>query len=385
MTGPVWHVVTGEYPPAIGGVADHTRLVAAGLAARGAVVHIWAPGDAGSTTEDGVCVHRVAGAWAARDLEVVSEQLGRADAGRVLVQWVPHAYGQRSLNVGFCRWVRGLARQGAVVEVMVHEPSLGFREGSLKQDAAAALHRWMLVTLLRGASRVWLATPSWEPRVRPWLLGRSIPIEWLPVPSNIAVASASVDVRALRARHAAGRPVLVGHFGTFGAATTRQLEQALSAVLERSPEIAVLLIGRDGDRFAPLLSARAPADQSRVSCTGPRDDRAVSCAIQACDVMLQPFGDGASMRRTTLMAALAHARATVTTIGRLSEPLWALQHDRTLVAVDAADAPALAAGTLALAADPGRRARLGEAARALYDGTFALHRTLDALLQPAFN
>ena len=383
MTGPVWHVVTGEYSPSIGGVADHTRLVAAGLAARGAVVHVWAPGDAGPTIEDGVCVHRVAGTWAARNLNGVSAQLDRVGPGRILVQWVPHAYGQRSLNVGFCRWVRRLARDGATVEVMVHEPSLGFREGSLKQDAAAALHRWMLAILLRGASRVWLSTPSWEPRVRPWLLGRSVPIVWLPVPSTIPVVSASVDVRAVRARHAAGRPVLVGHFGTFGAATTRQLQPALAAVLERSTDVALLLIGRDSERFAPLLPQRGPADASRVSGTGPRDDRAVSCAIQACDVMLQPFDDGASTRRTTLMAALAHARATVTTIGRSSEPFWAGEHDRTLLAVEAANTAGLSAATLALASDPGRRARLGEAARTLYDGTFALPRTLDALMPSA--
>ena len=32
---PVWHILTGEYPPAPGGVADHTRILAVVLQALG--------------------------------------------------------------------------------------------------------------------------------------------------------------------------------------------------------------------------------------------------------------------------------------------------------------------------------------------------------------
>ena len=38
-----WHIITGEYPPNPGGVADYTQLVALGLAAHGDSVHVWAP------------------------------------------------------------------------------------------------------------------------------------------------------------------------------------------------------------------------------------------------------------------------------------------------------------------------------------------------------
>src|SRR5947209_3461982 len=39
--GPVWHLVTGEYPPRPGGVGDYSALLAAGLAAAGGEVHVW--------------------------------------------------------------------------------------------------------------------------------------------------------------------------------------------------------------------------------------------------------------------------------------------------------------------------------------------------------
>ncbi len=60
------------------------------------------------------------------------------------------------------------------------------------------------------------------------------------------------------------------------------------------------------------------ANGERVVSAGLLADRDASLHLQACDVMIQPYVDGASARRTTLMAALAHGRAIVTTIGSLS-------------------------------------------------------------------
>ena len=39
----VWHIVTSEYPPDVGGVSDYTRQVAEGLARMGDEVHVWCP------------------------------------------------------------------------------------------------------------------------------------------------------------------------------------------------------------------------------------------------------------------------------------------------------------------------------------------------------
>src|ERR1700722_10738138 len=47
-----WHLVTGEYAPASGGVADYTRGVARALAAAGDDVHVWAPSIARGLASD---------------------------------------------------------------------------------------------------------------------------------------------------------------------------------------------------------------------------------------------------------------------------------------------------------------------------------------------
>jgi glycosyltransferase involved in cell wall biosynthesis len=84
----------------------------------------------------------------------------------------------------------------------------------------------------------------------------------------------------------------------------------------------------------------------------------VSAALAPADLVALPYRDGASLRRGTLMAALAHGCAIVTT--EPVDPLIA-----GAVAVVPADDPAALAGRLAeLGDDPAGRAALGRAAAA---------------------
>jgi glycosyltransferase involved in cell wall biosynthesis len=72
-----------------------------------------------------------------------------------------------------------------------------------------------------------------------------------------------------------------------------------------------------------------------------------------------PYRDGASLRRGTLMAALAHARPVITT--QPPEPIDELAHGAVwLVPPD--DPTALAGAVRQLATDAGRRTELGQAA-----------------------
>jgi glycosyltransferase involved in cell wall biosynthesis len=385
-----WHIVTGEYPPTLGGVADHSRLLAEELSRRGEEVHVWCPGAGPSTREGDVAVHRVAGTWSGAGRRAVGRMMRAAPAGTVLVQWVPHAYGWKSLNVGFCRWIWGLARGGLPVEVFVHEPFLAFGEGNWKQEAAAVVHRGMVMMLFAAAARIWVSIPAWEGRIRPWLCGRDVPVSWLPVPSNIPPVEAPQQVAALREdllrgslprRTGAARPsLLVGHFGTYGKATRGALLATLERVLARDPSIAALLIGRDGRVFREDLCARVPGSGPRVHATGALDAPAVSRHLQACDLVIQPYIDGASTRRGTLMAAFAHGRPIVTSVGRLSESFWADEHGRSVVTVPAGDDEGMADAALRLADDVDARARLGAAALRLYDERFSIGRTVSRFL-----
>ena len=103
---------------------------------------------------NGVTVHPALGRLSRRDLRAVDRLLDRFPAPRrLLVQWVPHGFGYRSMNVGFCLWLGRRARRGDRVEIMVDEPYLAFGEGALRWSAAAAVHRVMTIILVsRGAA-----------------------------------------------------------------------------------------------------------------------------------------------------------------------------------------------------------------------------------------
>src|SRR5580658_8465492 len=193
------HIITHEYPPQPGGVSDYTAQVAEGLAQQGEEVHVWCPGNAVEPVPAGsVHVHRALGQFNSSDLRAAGIELDRfAAPRRILVQYVPHGYGRRSMNVPFCMWLWRRARKhGDNLEIMVHEAFLTF-EGSWRQYGAALIHRLMTVILLRGATRVWFSTPECERRWKVYTLGGRVPFQWLPVPSNIRVACDEVAVQAI--------------------------------------------------------------------------------------------------------------------------------------------------------------------------------------------
>ena len=378
-----WHIITGEFPPVTGGVSDYSGVIAAGLASAGETVHVWCPASIrGSSKFAGVQVHDSGGSWTGADLVRLDAALNRTPAPRrLLVQWVPHLYGRRSLNLAFCRWLRRRGRCGDHLELMVHEPYLAFGEGLIRQDIAAAVQRAMVMLLLSAAQRVWVAIPAWADHLRSWTLGRSIPFCWLPVPSTVPVAPASEAVADHRKQLLRGSDgIIAGHFGTYSKEVRGDLRKVLPRVLDAAPEIQVLLLGRGSQEALQELCETTGTDRSRVVASGPLGGLELSYHLQACDLMMQPYIDGASTRRTTLMAALAHGRPVVTTTGRLSEAFWT--GCEAITAVPAGDAAAMVQSTVALARDPERRRQLSVAAKCLYDRRFGLPNVIHALRSP---
>jgi glycosyltransferase involved in cell wall biosynthesis len=96
--------------------------------------------------------------------------------------------------------------------------------------------------------------------------------------------------------------------------------------------------------------------------------------------MLQPFPDGVSSRRTTVMAGIAHGRPVVTTSGPLTEPIWAESGAVDLVPV--AEVGQISRRVETLLADSSALVRLGAEGRALYERAFAWDRTVEQLNAP---
>ena len=398
-----WHIITPEYPPQPGGVSDYTRAIAEGLAAAGDEVHVWCPnvecgelsalsshqaalgasweahnqsGD--ESPHSKVIVHRELGRFAPSDLRHVGRMLDQFKCSkRLLVQWVPHGYGYRAMNLHFCLWLWQRARRGDSVEIMVHEPFLSFRGGSWKQSSVAAVHRLMTMILLRAASRVWMSIPAWEVCWRPYALGRALKFTWLPVASTIAVVDNPESVQAIRARYTNGGGRLVGHFGTCDRHITELLLKAVPALLHNGKPQAMLLVGRGSEVMRSRLIHRQPALADRVHATGTLAAGELSLHVSACDVMLQPYIDGVSSRRSSTMVVLAHGVPVVTTRGSLTEPLWI--ESKAVALAPAEDVFALVEATQRLLPDEAGKSRMRTAAKSLYETQFDLRRTITSL------
>lgn len=368
-----WHLVTCEFPPVMGGVADFTGAVAAALSAAGESVHVWAPRPAG--VGGAATVHEIAGAYRVTSLRALDRALDACRRPRRLfVQWVPHGYGYKSLNVPFCLWVRHRARRGDSLDLMVHEPFLPFDRTRVRQNVGALVHRAMLAILLSAADRVWVSTPSFLPEVRRFGPRRGVEYAWLPIPSPVTPV-AEGEARALARELGSG---VVGYFGTANRLVARCLGDTMEQVASRRPDVRFALVGAGTDGFARELAGSRPAVASSILTAGPRSAVDVSRLIQCCDLFLQPYPDGVSTRRTTMMALLQHGRAVVTNAGPRTEPLWSRSDAVRLV--ESAGPAALAEAVVDLIADPAGRGRLADRARMLYDSTFALAHVRAALM-----
>lgn len=360
-------------------MSSYVALVAAGLGRAGQHVHVWCPPSTGRrAAATGVDVHAELGRFRPDDLRRAGRLLDRfPQPRRLLVQWVPHGYGYKSMNVPFCFWVRDRARKGDVVDLMVHEPFLAFA-GGWAQRAAAAVHRLMTIVLLRAAHRVWVSTPAWQQALMPFAPARDLSFDWLPIPSPIEPAEDPEGVMALRTTFGGQADHVVGHFGSYSRLTAEPLKVVIPQLLDRAGRSVVLLIGQGSERLREAILRGRPDLAARVRATGVLRAEDLSRHLQTCDLLIQPYPEGITSRRTSAMASLAHGLAVSTTEGSASEPIWRQRQAVSLVAAN--DPGAMVNEAVRLLQDRCARLELGARARALYEERFAVRHTLTALL-----
>jgi glycosyltransferase involved in cell wall biosynthesis len=374
MSPITWHIITPEYPPDRGGVSDYTQHLASGLRSAGDAVHVWCPANDAVHPE---WVHQIPRGMTVKSLKHLSEGLDRFPGRhRLLVQWVPHGYGYHSLNLPFCIWLWRRARSGDRVEIMLHEAFLRFFEGNWKQDAAALVHRVMTIILLQAASCVWMSSQSWESRWRPYTLGRKIPFAWLPIPTTIPVHSLKDDSMELRARLAPPEAQLIGHFGTYGKNVAPMLERIALKLLSGRTNLVLFLMGRSSETFRERLIQLNPRLSAQIVASGDLEREEVSRSLRACDLLIQPFLDGANARRTSLVAGLAHGAPIVTTIGAMTERFWETD---AIVSVPVEREDLFVLETERLLGDPAERNRLRAKSRLFYEDYFDVEHAVRLL------
>ena len=377
-----WHLVTGEYPPACGGVGDYTADLAQALALAGDTVHVWVPGaftrkDAEPHTS--ITVHELPDRFGRASRRVLANAW-RESRGIVLLQYVPNALGARGANLPFCWWLRRVHRAGADVRVMFHEPYFYFSLERPWRNALALAQRMMAAILLQSATRIYLSTETWTRYLA--AVGVLPPAEALAVPSSLPSTASPAAIDRWRREIAPEGAQIVGHFGTYGDHVAAELHAALPVLAERLPAIRFALAGAGSVEFLADIRQRHPRLAARAWASGRLEPDAVAAVLRACDLLLQPYPDGITTRRTSVMAGLKNGVATVSTSGCLTESVW--NTTRAAALAPAGDAGGLADIVEGLLSDPTARAALGSRGAQAYCQHFSVEHTVAALrAQPA--
>lgn len=373
-------IVTGEYPPAIGGLGDYVWRLGDSLMSLGHTVTVLTTkSDAGGPFDPAFgpaapAVRQIR-TWGTSAAEVLAQTALTAAADVVHIQYQPAAYGlSGAINI-----LPVLARQHGLRKPFVttfHDLRIPYL------FPKAGLLRTLAVHALIGLSRASIFTdPSDLARAH-----ARRPSFWIPIASNISVVGARRSAQRARLKIREDETVVV-HFGLLNQSKgTDTLLRAVRRLLDDGIRVRLLFVGDSEGSSDPTNRRTAEQIRSlaesldveqRIIRTGFLPPAQVSKALAAADVAALPYADGASLRRGSLLACLAHGIPVVTTRPRPARPV----PQRSLVApfdtpdrfaitehiaalVPPRDDAALAAEISDLAANPRRRGRLAAAGRA---------------------
>ena len=356
-------------------MADYTAVVAQELARHGDPVTVvtgpLAPNSAPAAA--GVRLFTLSDHFGRRGLAELDAFLATVPSPtRLFVQYVPQAIGPRrssrlkGLPMTFAWWLRCRAASSGALPVwtMFHEAVVTAPAGSgVSRKMLSLVTGPMLGWTVTASERIFVAMRAWQPHIEGHL-SPSQRVEHLPIPSNIATAVDGHCRERTRAQllHRNQR-ALVGHFGTFSSDVACLIAQLVRRSAKDHPERQILLVGDGSREFAASLKGM----ESVVTATGRLSSHDVARHLAACDLMIQPFPDGASTRRGSIMAGLALGVPVVSNLGQASEAIW--QQQRALaLAPNPESLPVLIDQLLAR---PDERRALGQRGRALYEQQFS--------------
>lgn len=236
----------------------------------------------------------------------------------VHVQYQAAAFGMRPAIHALPWWLRATGAKAATA-VTFHDLRVPYLFPKAGPARRAALR------LLARGSRMVVATNA-EDYAELGVEGQHGRLDLIPIGSNIPDAPPEGYDRAAW-RAAAGIPagaVVVAYFGFLNASKGGlTLLDALARLRAAGRDARLVMIGgavgaSDPTNAGYLAAFRAEAAahglDAAVAWTGHVAPGAVSGWLHAADVAALPYGDGASYRRGSLLAALAHGCAVVTTL-----------------------------------------------------------------------
>ena len=367
--------VSAEYPPDPGGIGDYTQQLAQSLAAQQQTVSVltlhaqqWQLHAVGAASD--VAPVTVLGAgknWGWTMGEAVDAAIGQMHPDLVHIQYQTGAYGLHPA-INLLPWRLRQRKVRPRVAVTFHdllEPYLFPKAGPLR--------RWISNRLAADSDVVVTTNMVDRDQLRQRL--PNTPISLIPIGSNIEPRLPSAYSREAWRAELGVRPdeVLISFFGLVG--PSKGLDLLVDALREADLRWRLLLIGgaatapQDREHAATVAAQIANAGlNSQVIRTGHIPPTDVSACLRASDLVALPFRDGASFRRGSLLAALAHGCAVITTTPTDADTASHLIDEQHVVLAPPNNVEALRRAIERLARDGALRTALGAHASDLAEG-----------------
>lgn len=346
-------VITADFPPARGGVADYTAAWMDAMRARGHQISVITSTEGALGTE-GVSLFR--GSWRRKDAAALAALVRNVRTEVLVVQYVPHAFSPRGGGIWFALLIRALVRQTRVPLVLnAHEIYGGWRE-SLKRVPWHAAQRVATAVLLSSSSAFVVTVRERKNNLvrlfRPW----RDRIQLLPIGPTILPTAPDEQWRQ---RNGINDQAVV--VSTLGLGHPSYDVAQFVSVLDRSIQ--------QGVDLRLFVGGRLKIEHPLATNLGFLDSRSAAQLLSASDIFALPLTDGISGRRSSAISALASGSVVVSTAGKETDAEFFLNSGVTLT--PAGDSAAFAASILRVAQDSRLRDELRAQSRRFFHENFA--------------
>lgn len=377
--------ITGEFPPMQGGVGDCTHEIAKELVSRGVDIQVLTSTKA--RAESGILnskfkIQTSIRKWDWSSLRVIARACRDFAPEVVHIQYQTGAFGMHPAINFFPRVLPWLRRGRIKVGVTFHDlrvPYLFPKAGPVRE--------WVTRVLAQSCDAVIATNDEDYLKLETW---NAKHLDLIPIGSNITTTPpGNYDRAAWRAQLGVDENATLLCY--FGFLNESKGGETLMRALALIPNAKLLMIGgqtgaSDPTNIAYLAKIKSLISElqltQRVIWTDHVAPEIVTAHFTASDICVMPYRDGASYRRGTLMAALAHGCAIVTTMttdrrpmtdaqnvavgGRqLAVKLPALIDGTNCLLIPPDDSQAIADAVRKLVVTPELRAKIGAGARAL--------------------
>ena len=345
-----------------GGIGAHCRELARALTEAGHTVLVYTD-PRGQSDDSRVCLTAESTRWGWRSLRGIERWAARERLDVVNLHYQTAMY-QMSPFIHFLPD----AIHAAPVVTTFHDLRFPYLF-----PKAGGLRTWIVNRLARASAGV--ISTNHEDAVALTKVCPDVPLKLIPIGSSIQTdLPDGYDAAAWRSEHGATpSEVVIAYFGFMNHSKgVEMLLQAVSEMRDGGTPVKLWMIGGRIGTSDPTNAAFAVKIDALIesldltACvhwSGFVDDAAASGYLTAADVIALPFLDGASYRRSSLMAVIAHGCAIVTTTPTVSIP--AFKAGENLMLVPPNDSSSLTDALRRLAENPVERGRLRAGVREL--------------------